>query len=102
MFSHILCGLEVTIIYKLFCGKIAEQKKLRKLTNADLAKMTGYRKKSIEAFMCGARESEAIEKALAAAINIELGKEETAPGIPQFTDHWSQAIRDEKKKKKLE
>jgi transcriptional regulator with XRE-family HTH domain len=72
MFSHILCGLEVTVIYRLFCGKVAEQKKLRKLTNADLAKMTGYRKKSIEAFMCGARESEAIAKALAAALNIEL------------------------------
>ena len=72
MFSHILCGLEVTIIYRLFCGKVAEQKKLRKLTNADLAKMTGYRKKSIEAFMCGARESEAIAKAIAAALGIEL------------------------------
>jgi len=72
MFSHILCGLEVTIIYRLFCGKVAEQKKLHKLTNADLAKMTGYRKKSIEAFMCGARESEAIAKSIAAALGIEL------------------------------
>jgi hypothetical protein len=72
MFSHILCGLEVTVIYRLFCGKVAEQKKLRKLTNADLAKMTGYRKKTIEAFMCGARESEAIAKAIAAALGIEL------------------------------
>ena len=71
MFSHILCDLEVTIIYKLFCGKVAEQKKLRKLTNADLAKMTGYSKKTIEAFMCGARESDRIAKALAAVLNIE-------------------------------
>ena len=70
-FPHILCDLEVTIIYKLFCGKVAEQKKLRKLTNADLAKMTGYRKKTIEAFMCGARESDRIAKALAAVLNIE-------------------------------
>ena len=62
----------MTTIYRLFCGKIAEQKKLRKLTNGDLAKMTGYSKKTIEAFMCGARESEAIAKALAAVLNIEL------------------------------
>ena len=72
MFSRILCGLGVTVIYRLFCGKVAEQKKLRKLTNADLAKMTGYRKKTIEAFMCGARESEAIANAIAAALGIEL------------------------------
>ena len=70
--NHTLCDLEVTIIYKLFCGKVAEQKKLRKLTNADLAKMTGYSKKTIESFMCGARESERIAKALAAVLNIEL------------------------------
>ncbi|MFR1050956.1 MAG: hypothetical protein ACLSE7_04435 [Lachnospirales bacterium] len=62
----------MTTIYRLFCGKIAEQKKLRKLTNGDLAKMTGYKKKTIEAFMCGARESEKIAKALAAVLNIEL------------------------------
>lgn len=70
--KHNLCDLEVKIIYRLFCGKVAEQKKLRKLTNADLAKMTGYSKKTIESFMCGARESEPIAKALAAALHIEL------------------------------
>lgn len=58
--------------YRLFCGKIAEQKKLRKLTNGDLAKLTGYSVKTINAFMCGARESEAIAKALAAVLEIEL------------------------------
>lgn len=60
------------IIYKQFCGKVAEQKKLHKLTNADLGHMTGYSKKTIEAFMCGARESESIAKALAAVLKIEL------------------------------
>ena len=33
--------------YRLFCGKVAEQKKLRKLTNGDLAKLTGYSVKTI-------------------------------------------------------
>ena len=60
------------IIYKLFCGKVAEQKKLRKLTNADLGRMTGYSKKTIEAFMCGTRESESVAKALANVLKIEL------------------------------
>lgn len=58
--------------YRLFCGKVAEQKKLRKLTNGDLAKLTGYSVKTINAFMCGARESAAIAKALAAVLEIEL------------------------------
>ena len=64
--------LEVEIIYKLFCGKVAEQKKLQGLTNADLGKMTGYSKKTIESFMCGARESEPIAKALSDVLHIEL------------------------------
>lgn len=67
--------MEVTTIYKLFCGKVAEQKKLQGLTNADLGRMTGYSKKTIESFMCGARESESIATALAAALHIELRKE---------------------------
>ena len=59
-------------IYKILCAKIAEQKKLRGLTNADLAKLTGYKTKTIEAFMCGARSSEPIAKALAAVLEIEM------------------------------
>lgn len=59
-------------IYEFFRGKIAEQKKLRKLTNADIAQMTGYTKSAIAAFMCGARESEQVAKAIANALNIEL------------------------------
>lgn len=55
-----------------FVGKISEQKKVRHLTNADLAKMTGYKRSTIEAFMCGARDSDAVAKALAKALNIEL------------------------------
>lgn len=54
-----------------FVGKISEQKKVRHLTNADLAKMTGYTRKTIEAFMCGARDSDAVAKALATALNIK-------------------------------
>ena len=38
--------------YIFFQGKVTEAKKVKGLTNADLAKMTGLSKKTIEAFMC--------------------------------------------------
>ena len=52
-------------IYELFRGKIAEQKKIRRLTDADIAKMTGYTTSTIRAFMCGVRENEKIANAIA-------------------------------------
>ena len=64
--------MEVKIIYRLFRAKIAEQKQLRKLTNADMAKLTGYTKSTIDAFMCGVRESDAVAKAIAKVLDIEL------------------------------
>lgn len=62
---------EVRDIYELFRGKIAEQKKIRHLTDADIAKMTGYTRSTIRAFMCGARENEKIATAIAQALKIE-------------------------------
>lgn len=58
-------------IYELFRGKIAEQKKIRHLTDADIAKMTGYTTSTIRAFMCGVRENEKIATAIAQALEIE-------------------------------
>lgn len=62
---------EVSDIYELFRGKIAEQKKIRRLTDADVAKMTGYKTSAIRAFMCGSRENEKIATAIAQALGIE-------------------------------
>lgn len=62
---------EVSDIYELFRGKIAEQKKIRRLTDADIAKMTGYTTSTIRAFMCGSRENEKIATAIAQALGIE-------------------------------
>lgn len=62
---------EVSDIYELFRGKIAEQKKIRRLTDADIAKMTGYTTSTIRAFMCGVRENEKIATAIAQALGIE-------------------------------
>lgn len=62
---------EVSDIYELFRGKIAEQKKIRHLTDVDIAKMTGYTTSTIRAFMCGVRENEKIATAIAQALEIE-------------------------------
>lgn len=60
------------IIYEIFKGKIAEQKQLRNLTNADIGKMSGYSVKTIDAFMSGTRESERLAKAIAEALSIKM------------------------------
>ena len=69
--SHNLCVLEVKIIYELFREKIKHAKVDMKYTNADIAKLTGYTTSAIEAFMCGARASDKIARAISAALNIE-------------------------------
>lgn len=63
---------EVLIIYEIFKGEIAKQKKLRHLTNADIGKMSGYSVKTIDAFMSGTRESERLAKAIAEALSIKM------------------------------
>ena len=59
-------------IYELFKAEIVKQKRIRKLTNKDLGKLTGYKRKTIDAFMAGAGESENVAKAIAKVLNIEL------------------------------
>lgn len=59
-------------IYELFRGKVAEQKKLRKLTDKKLAEMSGCSFAAVRAFMCGARQSDNTAKALAKALGIDL------------------------------
>lgn len=56
----------------MFKAEIVKQKRLRKLTNADLGKLTGYKQQTIDAFMAGARESENVAKAIAKVLEIEL------------------------------
>ncbi|SHI23871.1 hypothetical protein SAMN02745823_03776 [Sporobacter termitidis DSM 10068] len=63
--------MEVIRIYELLRAEIAKQKNLQKKTNADLAGLTGFSKKTIEAFMCAARDSDSVANALAKALKIE-------------------------------
>ena len=66
------------IIYELFRAEIDKQKSIqrradgRKLTNADIAKKTGFSVSTIHAFMGGGRASEQTAKAIAKALNIEM------------------------------
>jgi hypothetical protein len=57
--------------YDILRGKIAEKKKLLKLTNADLSQMTGIPKGTVEAFTAGNRESENTANAIARVLEIE-------------------------------
>lgn len=75
MQKHLICEVlfeEVRVIFKLFTGEVAKVKKIRNLTNADLAKMTGYKESTIEAFMKGARPSEYVARAISHALGIEM------------------------------
>lgn len=49
-----------------------KQKRIKKLTNADLGRLTGFTRSTIDAFMAGARESENVAKAIAKVLEIEL------------------------------
>lgn len=58
-------------MYELFRAEVAKQKKLKRLTDADVARMSGLTIASVRAFMCGARESDRTANAIALALGIE-------------------------------
>jgi len=58
--------------YIFFQGRITEAKKVNGLTNDDIAELTGYSKKTIEAFMSKhGNKSEKVANAIAKALKIE-------------------------------
>lgn len=63
--------MEVFIIYKLFIAEVKKQLALKGWKYADLAKVTGYAEGTIQAFMCGARESKNMAKCIAQVLGIE-------------------------------
>ena len=62
---------EVFNIYKLFIAEVKKQLSIKGWKYADLSKATGYTVCSIEAFMCGARESERMADCIAKVLGIE-------------------------------
>lgn len=59
-------------LYDIFRAEVKKQMHLRGLKYADLATMTGLKRSTISAFMCGVRSSDTTARLLAKALNIEL------------------------------
>ena len=59
-------------MYQLLRAEIKKQVYLRGLSYADLAEMTGIKRSTISAFMCGVRNSDATASALARVLQIEM------------------------------
>ena len=59
-------------MYDIFRGEVAKVKQIRKLTNRDLAIMTGFAENTIAAFLCGSRCSDSVARALAQALDLEI------------------------------
>ena len=64
-------------MYEAFKAEVAKVKRLKHLTNADIGKMTGFAKQTIDVFMYSgpkkARDdSERVAKAISAVLGIEL------------------------------
>lgn len=59
-------------IYELFKAEVKKQMFINKFDYAAIAKLTGYKKSTIEAFMCGARESENVAKAIGKLFDIDV------------------------------
>lgn len=66
---------EVFIIYEIFKAEVERQKRLLHLTNADIAEKTGFKKSTIDFFMCGKKsreDSKSVAIAIARVLMIEL------------------------------
>lgn len=62
-------------MYEVFIADCKREMRLRRMTNGDLAKVTGYTKSSINAFFSdiSAREkSEKVAKAISVALGVEI------------------------------
>lgn len=70
--THKRNRMEVVNIYKYFIAEVKKQLSLKGWKYADLAKATGYTVGTIEAFMCGARESENMAKCISKVLGIKI------------------------------
>ena len=70
--THKRNRMEVVNIYKYFIAEVKKQLSLKGWKYADLAKATGYTVGTIEAFMCGARESENMAKCISKVFGIKI------------------------------
>ena len=59
-------------MYDVFRAEVKKQMHLRGLRYEDLAKMTGLKRSTISAFMCGVRNSDTTARLLSKVLDIEL------------------------------
>lgn len=62
-------------MYEVFAADCKREMYIRKISNGDLAKMTGYKRSTIDAFFSDTAlrsKSENVAKAISKALNIEL------------------------------
>lgn len=72
IFTKYLKGGDIIVnANAVFVAEVDKQKRLKNLTNADIAKLTGYTRSTIDAFMGGFRDSNNVRKAIAEALKIE-------------------------------
>lgn len=67
----------VMTIYEVFKAEVEKVKRLKHLTNADIARSTGYAKRTIDIFMSSAprkdrNDSQRVAAAISAVLGIEL------------------------------
>ena len=63
-------------MYENFIADCKREMWLRKMSNGDLAKQTGYKKSTIDAFFCdipGREKSRHVAKAIAVVLNVKVG-----------------------------
>lgn len=62
-------------MYDYFIAECKKEMRLRKLKNGDLARLTGFKTSTIDAFfsvIAGRERSEKVAKAISAALGVEL------------------------------
>jgi cyanate lyase len=59
-------------LYEIFRGEVAKVVKIRRLSYQEIADMTGFKRSTICAFMCGARNSDQVARAIGKALGIDV------------------------------
>lgn len=59
-------------MHELFIAEVAKQKRLKRLTNKQLAEMTNLTKHQIDCFLQGHIKGDMIKKAIAKALEMEI------------------------------
>lgn len=59
-------------MYEVFRSEVARVKKLKKIGDREIAEKTGFTLSTIRAFMCGARNSDQVARAIGKVLGIDV------------------------------